>query len=366
MSENLADTKIVEMFSRTIKKDPNIHNAYLLVHSDMHKIHLKIAEGETGMLSAQDQQPFFIASISKLFTSTLIALLVEDSKVTYDDLISEYIEDDLLSNLHLYKGKDYTQEIKIKQLLNHTSGLQDHFEDKPKAGKSLLDELFDNPTQVWTPREVILWSKENLHSHFPPGKGFHYSDTGYHLLGLIIEKITSMPLNEAFQHYIFEPLQMNHSYLFRFPTSEKNELPIAHLFGRHQNVTGFASLTIASYAGGGIVSTLEDLLIFMRKLMHGDLVKNESFERMKDWSKFSSLNFLGIDYGYGLASFKIIPLIMPKKYRVFGNFGSTGTFMFYHPEMDIYFIGALNHFGYGRKGIKIMFKSLNIVLKSIR
>ncbi|MFF2753737.1 serine hydrolase domain-containing protein [Psychrobacillus sp. NPDC058041] len=364
--ENFTETEIVEMFRRTIKKDSNIHNAYLLVHSDKQKFHLKIAEGETGSMSAHVQQPFFIASISKLFTSTLIALLVEGRKVSYDDLISEYIEGELLSNLHVYKGKEYTQEIKIKQLLNHTSGLQDHFEDKPKAKKSLLDELFDDPTRVWTPKEVILWSKENLHSHFPPGKGFHYSDTGYHLLGLIIEKITSMPLHEAFHHYIFEPLQMNHSYLFCHPeTAEKNELPIAHLFGRNRNVTDYASLTIASYAGGGIVSTLEDLLTFMRKLSHGDLLKNESFERMKDWSKFSSLDFLGIDYGYGLASFKIIPLIMPKKYRVFGNFGSTGTFMFYHPEMDIYFIGALNHFGYGRKGIKVMFKSLNIVLKSI-
>jgi CubicO group peptidase (beta-lactamase class C family) len=128
---------------------------------------------------------------------------------------------------------------------------------------------------------------------------------------------------------------MNHSYLFcHLETAEKNELPIAHLFGRNRNVTDYASLTIASYAGGGIVSTLEDLLTFMQKLSHGDLVKNESFERMKDWSKFSSLNFLAIDYGYGLASFKIIPLIMPKKYRVFGNFGSTGTFLFYHPEME--------------------------------
>lgn len=53
--------------------------------------------------------------------------------------------------------------------------------------KPMLDMLFDEPSRLWTPQEVIRWSKENLKSHFPPGKGFHYSDTGYHLLGLIIE-----------------------------------------------------------------------------------------------------------------------------------------------------------------------------------
>jgi D-alanyl-D-alanine carboxypeptidase len=364
MEKMSVEMKIRKMFKDIVQKDANIHNAYLLVHSDEQDFHLNIAEGATGKMSASAEQPYFIASISKLFTSTLIAILVEEQKISYDDLVSQYVEKDILNHLHVYKGQEYTGQIKVKHLLNHTSGLQDHFEDKSKEGKSLLDHLFDEQSKLWTPQEVILWSKENLQSHFPPGKGFHYSDTGYHLLGLIIEKITSMPLHQAFHQYIFSPIQMNHSYLHHHSKAIKeNELPIAHLFGRNRDVTDYVSLTIASYAGGGIVSTSEDLLLFMKALMHGQLLKKESLERMKEWSKFFSLNFLGIDYGYGLATFKIIPLIMPKKYRVFGNFGSTGSFMFYHPEKDIYFIGALNQFGYGRKGIQVMFKTLNLAMK---
>ena len=99
--------------------------------------------------------------------------------------------------LHIFKGKDYTSQIKIKHLLNHTAGLHDYFGDKLKYGKQMLVILFEDPSRFWTPRETIQWSKEHLESHFSPGKGFHYSDTGYHILGLIIEKVASTPFHEA-------------------------------------------------------------------------------------------------------------------------------------------------------------------------
>ena len=60
-------------------------------------------------------------------------------------------------------------------------------------------------------------------------------------------------------------------------------------------------------------------------------------------------------------SFKPIPLFMPKKYCVWGNAGSNGSFMFYHPEMDTYFIGSFNDFRYQRKGIMFMFKMIDIL-----
>lgn len=135
-----------------------------------------------------------------------------------------------------------------------------------------------------------------------------------------------------------------------------------NLYGRSINVTNYRSLSI-DYAGGGIVATSEDLLKFMKALVNHELIRENTFEKMKDWAGFFNLFFIGIDYGYGLMNFKTIPILMPKKYNVWGNAGSTGSFMFYHPEMDTYIIGNLNQFGYHRKGIKLMFKVIDMLLK---
>ncbi|WP_438349696.1 serine hydrolase domain-containing protein [Paenibacillus sp. FA6] len=360
MEKDNAQSLIANLFRNTVHKDPKIYNAYMLVHSDKLGIHMNIAEGSTGSLAANAQQPFFIASIGKLFTAVLIGLLVEKKLISYEDTLSSYFDQDLLRNLHIFKGKDYTHDIQIKHLLNHTSGLNCFLEDKPKQGKSMLDMLFDDPSRFWTPQEAIQWSKEHLQSHFPPGKGFHYSDTGYNLLGLIIEQITSKSLHDVLRHVIFEPLEMNHSYLIlRSEPTIPSEFPMAHLYGRNINMTDYQSLSI-SYAGGGIVSTNEDLLKFMKALVHDEIVKEDTLANMKkDWAKF----FIGIDYGYGIMNFKTIPLFMPQKYNMWGNAGSTGTFLFYHPDMDTYLIGSLNHFRYNRKGIRLMLQIIDKLSK---
>lgn len=363
MNKDKVQASIKEYFSKKVQKDSKIHNAYLLVHSDKLGVHMNLAEGYTGNIASNSKQPYFIASIGKLFTSVLIGILVEKGMLSYDNTIPQYFDDDLLDNLHIYKGKDYTKDIKIKHLLNHTSGLHDYFSDKPKQCKPMIDILFEQPSRFWSPQETIKWSKEHLKSHFPPGEGFHYSDTGYHLLGLIIEKITSKPFHEALLDYIFKPLGMNHSYLAHY--SEPIEIsnnPLANLFGRNINVTDYCSLSI-DYAGGGIVSTSEDLLKFMKALVNHQLIKETIFENMKDWAGFFNIFFMGIDYGYGLMSFKTIPLLVPKKYKVWGNMGSTGSFMFYHPQLDTYIIGNLNQFGYYRKGVKLMFKVIDMLSK---
>ena len=133
-----------------------------------------MAEGWAGNLPAQPEQPFFIASIDKLFTSVLIGSLEEQGKLSYEDSIASYLDSDLLHDLHIYKGKDYTNKIKIKHLLNHTSGLFGDALDQPKRGISMMELLLDEPSQPWTSHYIIHWSKEHLKVHFPPGEGFHY------------------------------------------------------------------------------------------------------------------------------------------------------------------------------------------------
>jgi D-alanyl-D-alanine carboxypeptidase len=359
MDQKQVQVIIEDFFRKKVRSDSKLKNANLLVHSEKLGLTLNLAEGMTGNTPANENQPYYIASVSKLFAAVLTGILVEKEKLSFEDPISSYIEPDLLSNLHVYKGIDYTPEIKIKHLLNHTSGLHDFMEDKPKRGKAMRELMFDEPDRSWTPREIILWSTEHLSAHFPPGKKFHYSDTGYHLLGLIIEKVIGVPYHEALRRYIFEPCGMVHSSFAHYSEpSMKNEYPLAKLYGRNIDISQHKSLTIL-FAGGGIISTTTDQLKFMKALVNGTILKKETFEQMKDWAKF----FMGIDYGYGLMNVKTIPILMPEKYNAWGNAGSTGTFMFYHPSTETYIIGGLNEVTYGPKGVRFMLKIIDKVTK---
>jgi D-alanyl-D-alanine carboxypeptidase len=109
-----------------------------------------------------------------------------------------------LDGLHIYKNNDYSNKIKIKHLLKQTSGLYDNF-------WPLLEKLLEDKELKMSPREAIIWGKNNLKTHFPPGKKTKYTDTNYHLLGLIIENITGKPFHELLKDYIFVPLEMENS-----------------------------------------------------------------------------------------------------------------------------------------------------------
>ncbi len=348
---------VARHFGEIVRRDRKIHTAFLMVHSDRLDIHLNMAEGRTGDLRPSPQQPYYIASVGKLFTSVLIAILSEQGLLTYEHPIADYLDEDMMKGLHVYKGKDYSHEIRIRHLLNHTSGLHDFFGDKPRRSKRMLDLLLDEPSRFWTPREAVQWSKQNLKSHFPPGRGFHYSDTGYHLLGLVIEKITSRPFHEALRVNIFHPVGMRHSCLWQHSQpDEKGAHPVAGVFVDDKNIVDYVSLSI-DYAGGGIVSTSDDLLLFMRALVGHELIREDTFGKMRDWARF----FPGIDYGYGLMNVHTVPVFMPGKYNCWGNAGSVGSFMFYNPRLDLHVIGTLNRFRYHRNGLKLVFKCIDFV-----
>lgn len=346
--------RISRYFNRLVHDDLRIEDAFLMLHSDRYDIHLNMADSQSGTPSPF--QPYYVASVGKTFTAVLIAILSEHRLLSFDDHIADYLDDDLMNALHVYKGRDYSREIRIRHLLNHTSGLHDYFGDKPGHGKRMLNILLDEPSRRWTPAETVKWSKENLKSHFPPGKGHHYSDTGYHLLGLIIEKVTSRPFHEALSLHIFRPLGMVHSCLWQHSQPDrKSELPVSACYVGDKNVINYTSLSI-DYAGGGIVSTSDDLLKFMSGLTRFAIIRKETFEKMKDWAKF----FPGVDYGYGIMNIRGTPIIMPRKYSSWGNAGSTGSLMFYHPRLDLYLIGSLNRYGYHRKAFRLMFKCIDI------
>lgn len=350
MDKNRSNGSIETMFRNHVNKDKNVKNAYFLVHSDQKDIHVNLAEGTTGNFPADPQQPNYMASVGKLFTSTIISILYEKGMLSFDDPLTEHLDQDLLKGLHVSKGSDHTNDIKIKHLLNQTSGLPDNFEP-------LMDNLLTDPDFSITPREAIEWVKRNKEPHFPPGSSLKYTDTNYHLLGLVIEKLTRLPFHEALKQYIYKPLDMKHSSMLHYSEPiEPCSFPIADFYIRGTRLNDVEAYGRLDYAGGGVVATTEDLLKFMKALVLHQLVSEETLKTMMaDENRFT----IGINYGYGIWHLKPVPLLMPKRYACWGVAGITGAFMFYHPEIDIYFIGSFNDFSYKRKFLQFMGRAID-------
>jgi D-alanyl-D-alanine carboxypeptidase len=295
-----------------------------------------------------------MASVGKLFTSTIIGILYEQGVVSFDDRITDHLDQELLKGLHIHKGIDHTNEIRVKHLLNQTSGLPDNFEP-------LLDDLLADPDFSITPREPIEWVKKHSEPHFPPGTGFQYTDTNYHLLGLIIEERTGLPFHEALKQYIYEPLEMKHSSMLHYSEPmEPCSLPIADAYFRGTRLNEVEAYGSLDYAGGGVVAPTEDLLKFMKALVSHQLISESTLQTMMaERNKFTR----GIQYGYGIWHLTPVPLLMPKRYASSGVAGATGAFMFYHPELDAYFIGTFNDFSYKRKFLQFLGKTMNQLWK---
>src|SRR5690606_33704167 len=205
-------------------------------------------------------------------TAAIIAQLVEEGKLTYEDPIAKYLPADLLSGLHIYKGVDYSSRIRIEHLMCNTSGLHDYFEGVTKHGR-FTELLLNDPRRVWTPEETVEWTKTYLSPRFSPGNGVFYTNTGFNLLGLIIENVMSKPYADVLHEYVFDRLNMDSSYLLHFSEpSNKSPLPIARLnvMGKQIDVEEHLSFT-SIYAAGQAVSTSEDLLKFIRAFNEGGL-----------------------------------------------------------------------------------------------
>jgi D-alanyl-D-alanine carboxypeptidase len=350
MTHNSEISPIEILFREQVRKDKKIKNAYLLVHSDKSGFHLNLADGSGENGRPSPQQPVYMASVGKLFTSVIVSILYEKGSLSFEDQISLYLDPVLMERLHIYKKKDHSREIQIRHLLNQTSGLPDNF--YPLFDKLLADHNFN-----LSPREAVEWTKKNLTPRAVPGRKSYYTDTNYHLLGLIIEKIYAEPFHAVLKKLIFNPVGMKHSYMLHYSEPEKAAgYPEAGFyFGqtRLNDIRGFASI---DYSGGGVVAPMEDLLLFMKALTGDKLISKNTFEKMiNDKARL----YPGWDYGYGIWQVRPIPLLLPVKYKSWGVLGATGAFMFYSPELDAYLIGNFNHASWQRKCVRFMFRVMD-------
>lgn len=264
---------------------------------------------------------FKIASVTKTFTATIILQMEEEGLLKLSDPIAKYLKKVPfvhLDNIHLLGGKSYGRTITIQQLLQHRSGLADPFFDKFQEFMAYWEA---DPKQTWSPEKLFAYFYKmdlNKSAHFPPGKGYHYSDTNYFLLGLIIEQISGQTLAEQYRKRILKPLEMINTYFEYYEPATGNG-KLAHSFFGDRDITVEAN-TSFDWSGGGLISTSADLARFIEALIQQKLFKKEStLKKMLTTHPTSS----SYKYGMGLQELTY----HGKKY--IGHSGFWGVLMLY-------------------------------------
>lgn len=356
-----AYSKTERLFLKELQRD-DVHNAFLKVYAPTKPIDWNFTGGEfSNGEKVASENPFYTASIGKTFTATAIGILAEEGKLQFDSKISNYLPNSIMENLHVYEGIDYSYEITIAQLLQHTSGLPDYFEGFTKDGSpNMMELIFKESDKFWRPVETIRFAKEKMTPLFAPGASYNYTDTEYVLLGLIIEKVSGISLSKFFIDHFFEPLGMKHTYLYKRSKPLESTGDLAELYVDDYDASAMTSLT-ADWAGGGLVSTSGDLIKFQYALFSGNIISAETLNLMQNWVPESR----GMEYGFGLRriDFKKLFPILPNL-NIIGHSGSTGSFMFYCPELDIYLSGTLNQTNEIKNSVILMVKVLALIKRA--
>lgn len=338
----------------------NINNAVLQVYSTSNKnIDLSVSKNNTSANPIDAScQPFYTASITKMLTATSVGILKDMNKLDFDDKIIQYLPKSLLKKLHFFNGKDYTNQITIAHLLQHTSGLPDYFTDKTIDGSpNIINQLLIDSDKFWSPQKIIEFTKEKMKPHFIPGEGYHYTDTEYVLLALIIENISGQSYDEFLKKHIFQPLGMNDSYINLKSLPIKNQLPIAKFYVGDIELSSIKSLS-ADWGGGGLVSTTKDLIKFLEAFNADKKVKKSTRLAMQNWVYETK----GMQYGFGIRQVTIKDSKDEgKNLTLIGHTGSTASFLWYCPELDTYIAGTLNQLEASKSTMSLVLDVLKIL-----
>ncbi len=353
ISQGQARASLVQRVGAVQKKSPRLAQAQMLVWSPQF----------WGHFGASAEQPFHVASMGKLFTTVLIAQQVELGRLRWDTRLVDLLPPETLENLFVVDGVDYQAEVTLEHLLTHTSGVADYFADPVQGGVPVVEQIAQEPQKVWTPQELLEVTQKGQRARFAPGKGFHYSDSGFVLLGLVVEASYGQPFVEVVYQRIFDRLGMSHSY-FPFRTLPKHSsAPLSPVWIGGADFSRSPALT-ADWAGGGAASTTDDLLKFAQALMDGQLVRPETLEYLaQPLNRFERV----IRYGRGVMRLRfadIFPLLSGYPDMI-GHMGILGTHLFFDPKNKVIVIISLGSTGYMEASVRLLVETVG-VLRRVR
>jgi CubicO group peptidase (beta-lactamase class C family) len=207
---------------------------------------------------------FRLASVTKQFTAMAIMFLVRDGKLRYDERLTD-----------VFPGfPAYGKGVSVRQMLNHTSGLIDYEEIMAKQYAGVPDEKIPQIHDAG----VLELLKQQSTTRFAPGTHWEYSNSGYVLLGLVVEKRSGMSFGDFLHERIFRPLGMTHTIAY-----EKGKNEVVHrAYGHTLEATGWRetdqSSTSATLGDGGVYTSLDDLERWDRALAEHTLLSAQEMQ----------------------------------------------------------------------------------------
>jgi CubicO group peptidase (beta-lactamase class C family) len=304
------DNLLIEKFK------PNNTGAVFLVSKEGVPIYRK-AFGKSNLELAVDMKPnnvFQIGSMTKQFTAISILMLHEQGKLDVNNNIIMYLPDYPNGN-----------NITVHHLLTHTSGIKDFTKMKALWAVAKKDH---------SPKELVDFFK-NEQVDFIPGEKFKYNNSGYAILGHIIELVSGKTYEDFVEKYIFEAIGMTDSRYANDREVIKNRASGYHEKNQYTNKM-MVSLTIP-YSSGSLMSTVDDLLKWQQAINGNLLLKQSNID--KAFSQYVLNNGEKLTYGYGwhLKDLGTVP-IREHGGSIFG-FKSMGVYV---PSLDVYVLGLTN------------------------
>ncbi len=268
----------------------NTPGVAVLVIQDGHTVFRKgygVADLRTGT-RITPRTNFRLASFTKQFTAMAIMLLARDGRLRYDDPLTRFFPD----------FPDYGHSITVRHLLTHTSGLRDY--------EDLYLDPYGNTPPDRIPQlkdaDVLRIMKEQHSPAFAAGSKWAYSNSGYAVLAMIVEKVSGKPFGAFLQERIFRPLGMRDTIAFE---NGKNQVR-RRAFGYRRQGDGWAfsdqSPTSAVLGDGGVYSSLDDLARWDRALDHHALLSAAEMQPALTPAEFSEPtlnNGKPVQYGFG-------------------------------------------------------------------
>jgi D-alanyl-D-alanine carboxypeptidase len=233
-----------------------------------------------------------VGSTVKMLTSTTVLLLMEEGKLGLDDKISDYLNGDVIDKI------ENADRATVRQLLQHSSGIYNYIQDLQFQTASLNDLI-----REWKPEDLLRYAYGRS-AYFEPGTDVRYSNTGYIMLGMLIEHIEGKPFYEVFEEKLFLPLNLT---MTQFAAIDPVPTNICRgyidLYSKLEVVesTYFSGWDYYT-ADGGLISNPYDLNIFYQALMNGEIIEPSSLAEMLTWQTPSDPDpeFFPISFGLGI------------------------------------------------------------------
>jgi D-alanyl-D-alanine carboxypeptidase len=243
-----------------------------------------------------DTDQLRIYSVTKAVTAVIVLQLAEEGVLELDDPVTEWLPPSVIGDV------PNSDQMTIRHLLTHSSGAADYFdtilpgEQQPAFVGELLGQAQTGEFHWYTPQELVDYSTQ-FEPAFAPGAGTDYSNTGYVMLGLIIEAATGKPVEEEMTARVLEPLGLTATYL-ETPDTANDYIPGYLELGPGQLVSVAGSNASFAWAAGGLISTIHDFGRLTDALFGGELLTPESHRTMFTFAPGSSADI--VQWGMGV------------------------------------------------------------------